>query len=276
MTDALLHASPPTAEPGRVRARGLSDAEAAARRAAGQGNDVHVATSRTYWQILWQNAYLGINGPLIAISILLLIAGMPVEAALTAGPVVLNIGIGVIQEARAKQQLDRIALLRRPKATVIRDGVERDLDPSELVVGDLVVARRGDQIVVDGTVAGDGRVELDESLLTGESDPVSKERGEPIFSGTAVLSGTVAYEAERVGEATVANQSPRRGAPDGRRPDAVAEGHRHDHLGDRRTRGRRRGDRCRHRVARARASTPGSRSRRRRSSSRLCRRASRS
>ena len=140
------------------------------------------------------------------ISALLFIAGMPVEAAITAGPVVVNIGIGVFQEARAKQQLDRIALLRRPKATVVRDGREREVDPSEIVLGDVVIARRGDQIVVDGTIVGDARIELDELLLTGESDPVSKQRGEQVFSGTAVVSGTVAYQTEKVGEATVANR----------------------------------------------------------------------
>ncbi len=191
---------------GDAQPRGLTDAEAAARRAAGRGNDVAIRTSRTYWEILRQNAYIGINGPLMAISLLLLVAGMPIEAALTAGPVVANIAIGVFQEARAKQQLDRIALLRRPKASVIREGAERAVDPSEIVVGDLVVARRGDQIVVDGTIVGDGRVELDESLLTGESDPVSKERGETVASGTAVVSGTVVYETERVGLDTVASR----------------------------------------------------------------------
>ncbi len=205
MTEALMEAErrPETAV---APALGLSDEEAAARRAAGQGNDAKVTTGRTYREILWQNAYLGINGPLIVISALLFIAGMPVEAAITAGPVVVNIGVGVFQEARAKQQLDRIALLRRPKATVVRDGREREVDPSEIVLGDVVIARRGDQIVVDGTIVGDARIELDESLLTGESDPVSKQRGEEVFSGTAVVSGTVAYQTEKVGEATVANR----------------------------------------------------------------------
>jgi cation-transporting ATPase E len=206
VTDTLEQTSQRPAGPGAMPLRGLSDAEAVARRAAGQGNDAAVATSRSYWQILWQNAYLGINGPLIVISILLLAAGLRVEAALTAGPVLMNIGIGVLQEARAKQQLDRIALLRRPRAAVIRDGEERAVDPSEIVIGDLVVARRGDQIVVDGTIEGDGRVELDESLLTGEADPVSKERGEPVLSGTAVVSGTVEYTTVKVGAATVANR----------------------------------------------------------------------
>ena len=99
--------------------RGLSEEEAERRRASGLGNEYRPPTSRGWWEILRQNAYLGINGPLIVISILLLLASRPIDAFLTAGPVLFNIGLGVYQEARAKQQLDRIALLNRPRATVV-------------------------------------------------------------------------------------------------------------------------------------------------------------
>jgi len=185
---------------------GLTEAEARARRAAGQGNDYRPPTSRTYLEILGQNAYPAINGVLGLVAILLALAGLVVEALLTAGPVIVNVAVGVVQEARAKQQLDRIALLHRPRATVRREGIEREVDPAEIVVGDLVVARRGDQIVVDGEIVGDGQVELDESLLTGESDPVARQPGDRVFSGTAVVSGTVLYEARTVGAATMANR----------------------------------------------------------------------
>ncbi len=199
-----LPASAPASESDRPR--GLTASEVAARRAAGEGNDYRQPTSRTYVEILRQNAYPGINGPLIVISLLLLAAGMVVESLLTAGPVLANIGIGVVQEVRAKRKLDRIALLTRPRVTVVRDGLEREVDPAEIVRGDLLVVRRGDQLVVDGTLAGDGSVELDESLLTGESDPVAKRAGDPVFSGTAVISGTGLFVAERVGRSSVANR----------------------------------------------------------------------
>jgi len=197
---------PPVVRPVRTSPAGLSEAEASTRRARGEGNAFRASTSRTYWEILRQNAYPGINGILVAVSVLLLLFGMVVEALLTAGPVLANIGIGVVSETRAKRKLDRIALLARPQARVIRDAGERGIDPAEAVLGDLLVARRGDQVVLDGTLVGEGRVELDESLLTGESDPVSKQAGDPVLSGSAVVSGTAVFEVESVGAASFANR----------------------------------------------------------------------
>ena len=187
-------------------AGGLTDAEAQRRRAAGQGNDTSQRASRTYWDILRRNAYPAINGILLSVAVLLVIWGLYVEALVTAGPVLGIIVVGVVQEGRAKRTLDRIALLSRPRASVLRDGVESEVETSELVLGDLLVARRGDQVVVDGTVVADGRVELDESLLTGESDPVPKDAGDEVWSGSAVVSGTVLYEATAVGAQSLAGR----------------------------------------------------------------------
>jgi cation-transporting ATPase E len=197
---------PRVVRPVRTPPDGLSEVEAAARRARGEGNTYRPSASRTYWEILRQNAYPAINGILISVSVLLLLFGMAVEALLTAGPVLANIGIGVVQESRAKRKLDRIALLARPQARVIRDAGERGIDPPEVVLGDLLVARRGDEVVLDGTLVGEGRVELDESLLTGESDPVQKQAGDPVMSGSAILSGTAVFEVESVGAASLANR----------------------------------------------------------------------
>ena len=197
---------PPPIAALRTPATGLAESEAAARRARGEGNEYRPPTSRSYWQIFRQNAYLGINGILIAVSLVLVLFGLHVEAMLTAGPVIGNILIGVVQETRAKRKLDRIALLSRPRAHVIRDGRERAADPAEVVLGDLVVARRGDQVVVDGTAVSAGRTEVDESLLTGESDPITKVAGDAVLSGSAVVSGTLVYEVERVGADSFANR----------------------------------------------------------------------
>ncbi len=197
---------PAIAAPLRTPAAGLADAEVQVRRERGEGNTYRPPTSRTYWEIFRQNAYLGINGILIAVSLLLVAFGLYVEALLTAGPVIGNILIGVVQETRAKRKLDRIALLNRPTARVIREGSEQEIDPAQVVVGDLLVARRGDQVVVDGTVVGGGRVEVDESLLTGESDAIGKVAGDPVLSGSAVVSGTLVFEVERVGADSFANR----------------------------------------------------------------------
>jgi cation-transporting ATPase E len=201
------HLAPPVvAAPLRTPPGGLGAAEVEARHARGEVNAYRAPTSRTYWEIFRQNAYLGINGILIGVSLLLVVFGLYVEALLTAGPVIANILIGVIQESRAKRKLDQIALLNRPRARVIRDGKERAIDPAEVVLGDLVVARRGDQVLLDGTIVGGGRAELDESLLTGEADPVVKVAGDAVLSGSAVVSGTLVYEVERVGADSFANR----------------------------------------------------------------------
>src|SRR5207248_2864265 len=98
-----------------------------------------------------------INTILFAICVVLVAMGRLDDALLTVGVVLLNVVVGVVQESRAKRALDRIALLTRPTATVIREGHEQTIDPDEVVLGDVLVVRPGDQIVADGRVLGDGR-----------------------------------------------------------------------------------------------------------------------
>jgi cation-transporting P-type ATPase E len=134
--------------------------------------------------------------------------GLYRDALLASGLAVVNGLVGVFQETRAKRRLDQIALLSRSQATVVRDSVERSLDPDQIVRGDVVRLRAGDQAFADGTVVGDSAFEMDESLLTGESDPVSKHPGDPVSSGSFCISGSGWYEAERVGAAnTVAKMT---------------------------------------------------------------------
>ena len=185
---------------------GLSEAQAIARRERGQGNVVQFQTSRSYLQILRKNAFTFINSVLFGIGILLILMGQLGDAVVTAGLVLLNVIVGVYQEGRAKRKLDQIALLTRPKATVLRDGQEQNVDPDEVVLGDVLVARPGDQIIVDGEVIGDGQMEVDESLLTGESERVLKQAGEPVYSGSYCVTGSALYEAQSVGADSLINQ----------------------------------------------------------------------
>lgn len=185
---------------------GLSEAEAAARRAAGQGNVVPLKTSRSYAQIVRENVFNTINNILFTLGIILIALGRYLDAIIAVGVVVANTIVSLVQEVRAKRTLDRIAILTRPKATVIREGNERDVDPSEIVLGDLLRVEAGDQIVVDGSMVGTGRMEMDESLLTGESDLVRKEPGDELYSGSFVVSGSGYYIAEKVGGESFANQ----------------------------------------------------------------------
>ncbi len=128
------------------------------------------------------------------------------DALLSVGVVLANTLISLYQEVRAKRTLDRIAILTKPRATVVRDGREREIDPVELVVGDVVRAQAGDQIVVDGRVVGPGYLEIDESLLTGEADLVVRRAGDAVLSGSFCVAGAGYYEAETVGADSFANK----------------------------------------------------------------------
>ena len=186
--------------------RGLSEIEAIARRKRGQGNNVRFQASRTYLQIVRRYAFTFINTVLFGISIVLILMGQHGDALVTAGLVLLNVIFGVVQEGRAKRKLEQIALLTRPQATVVRDGREKSVDPGQIVLGDVLVARPGDQIVVDGQVIGDGRIEVDESLLTGESERVAKQAGASVYSGSFCITGSACYEVGKVGADSFANQ----------------------------------------------------------------------
>lgn len=186
--------------------QGLSNREVASRRASGQGNDIPIQTSRTYWEILRDNLFTFINGVYFFLSLVLIVLGRASDVLVLAFVVLLNVVINLIQEIRAKRKLDKIALITRPRASVIREGEQREIDPVEIVVGDVLVVRPGDQIVVDGSVVGAGEIKVDESLLTGESDLILKQAGDPVYSGSFCVSGTACYEAEKVGAESLASK----------------------------------------------------------------------
>jgi cation-transporting P-type ATPase E len=192
--------------PSRAAPRGLDEGEAAARLGQGHGNDAHLQHSQSYLHILARNSLTFLNGVLFSIGVALLALGRINDAITTVGVMVLNLLVGTVQELYAKRKLDRIALLSRPTATVLREGRERIVAPGEIVLGDLVVARAGDQIVADGRIVGDGRLDVDESLLTGESDLVPKVAGDAVYSGSICMGGRACYEATQVGAASLANQ----------------------------------------------------------------------
>jgi cation-transporting ATPase E len=185
---------------------GLTSAQVAERAAAGEVNVVPPVTSRSHRRIVFENTVSFINVLLYAIVVLLLILGLYGDALMTAALVVANAVVGVVQEVRAKRELDRIALLARPTATVIRDAREQAIDPASIVLDDLLVVRPGDQLQVDGIVVTDGDLRIDESLLTGESDLVAKNVGDPVLSGSFCMTGSGSYRAERVGASSFAQQ----------------------------------------------------------------------
>jgi cation-transporting ATPase E len=185
--------------------QGLSEREVEVRRAAGQGNSGPPPTSRTYGQIFRENVFTFINTILFLLGLALVLVRRPLDALVSVGVITVNIVISMVQEIRAKRTLDRIALLTRPAATVLRDGRERAVAPEQLVLGDVLKAGPGDQIVLDGQVVA-GRMQVDESQLTGESDLVPKGPGDHVYSGSFCASGTACYVVQTVGADSLATQ----------------------------------------------------------------------
>src|SRR5579883_787980 len=175
-------------------------------RQRGRGNAFPLKSSRSYWQIIWENLFVSVNIIMFALGLALILLGQVSDALISVGVAFFNVVVATVQEIRAKRLLDRISLLTRPRATVIRDGQERLVDPAELVVGDLLLVHPGDQIVVDGPLVSDDRLEMDESLLSGESEPVPKRKGDWLYSGSFCMSGSARYRAEKVGNESLASQ----------------------------------------------------------------------
>ncbi len=177
---------------------GLSDAEVRERVASGLANQVPSAPSRTVGQIVRANVFTRFNALLGAMLAIIMVVGPPQDA-LFGLVLVANAAIGIIQELRAKRSLDRLRVLTAPKARAVRDGEVHEVDAASLVQDDVIDAPAGAQIVVDGEVLYAEAMEVDESLLTGESDPVRKEPGDTVLSGSFVVAGSGRYRAEGVG-----------------------------------------------------------------------------
>jgi cation-transporting ATPase E len=186
-------------------AQGLSAAEVAARVAAGRVNDVPAAPTRTVRQIIRANVVTRFNAILGAMLAIIIVVG-PVQDALFGFVLVANALIGIVQELRAKRTLDRLTLLTAPKARVVRDGEIEELAVGQIVQDDVLEAPAGAQIVVDGEVLTTEGLEVDESLLTGEADPVIKQKGDEVRSGSFVAAGIGRYRAVKVGREAYAVQ----------------------------------------------------------------------
>ena len=178
--------------------RGLTAAEVAERTARGDVNDVPAAPTRTVTQIIRSNVFTRFNALLGGMLAIILIVG-PAQDALFGFVLVANALIGIVQELRAKRTLDQLTVLTAPRARAIRDGRETELAIGGVVLDDVLSLRAGDQIVVDGEVLDATGLEIDESLITGESDPVVKAAGDEVLSGSFVAAGAGTYRATRVG-----------------------------------------------------------------------------
>jgi cation-transporting P-type ATPase E len=188
----------PDVQLGRTPPGGLSSAEVAERRSRGLTNAGGDRSSRSVAEILRANILTRFNFILGALLAVILAVGEPQDA-LFGIVLITNALIGIGQELRAKLTLDRLAVLSAPRVRVVRDGLREEIAVADLVAGDLVDLRPGDQLVADGVVRASVSLQADESLLTGESEPVAKQTGDRLLSGSFVVAGSGRYQATQVG-----------------------------------------------------------------------------
>jgi cation-transporting ATPase E len=188
-----------------TRVSGLTSHEVAERVAAGQVNDVPVRSSRSTADIVRANVFNRINAIIGSLLVLILLVG-PWQDALFGGVIIANSLIGIVQELRAKRTLDRLALIGQARPHVRRNGAATPMNPSEIVLDDIIELGPGDKVVVDGKVIEAESLEIDESLLTGEADAVNKLPGDTIMSGSFVVAGGGAFQATKVGRDAYAAQ----------------------------------------------------------------------
>ena len=176
---------------------GLTSALVKNLKEAGKNNFSVKAPSKTNKEIIKENTLTYFNLVFLVISILLILVGSFRD--LTFLPIILaNTLIGIIQEIRSKRVLDKLTMLNAPTAIAIRDGEEIEVKAEDLVLGDIVVFKAGDQICADAIVI-DGKAMVNESLLTGESDEIAKTKDSELMSGSFIVSGKCFARLTKVG-----------------------------------------------------------------------------
>lgn len=185
--------------------KGLSLTEVAERRAQGEYNRFSVRPTRSYAQIIRANVFSLYNLVLlISVGILLALRGLN-NALAPAFPVIMNIILGLVQEVRAKRALDKLATLTVRTVSIRRDGKSIVVPIGEIVRGDVVELHPGDSAVIDGFVLASDSLEIDESLLTGESEYVPKQTGDRLLSGSFCVAGVGLVQAENIGNKSYVN-----------------------------------------------------------------------
>ena len=178
--------------------QGLTQTQAQRRKELGWGNAVPDTAGRSEWEIILQNILTFFNLVFIVLAVLLLVGGSSIKNCAFLGVVICNAGIGCVQEIRAKRAVDKLSLMARKPVRVIRDGQRRECQPEELVLGDIVEFGPGDPICADGVVRS-GALQLNESLITGEADVISREENGQVKSGSFVVAGRGRVELTAVG-----------------------------------------------------------------------------
>ena len=186
--------------------KGLTDQEVKDRVSSGMVNSFESPVSRSYADIIIKNVCTMFNLILFILGAALLYFNEPINALAATGVILVNVLIATIQEIKAKRRLDKIALLLRPTVKIIRNGVEVEIDPSKVVMDDVIHMSVGDQAQVDGELLDERSLEMDESPLTGESSTRKKHVGDMIYSGTFCIIGDAYFKVTALGEDTFATK----------------------------------------------------------------------
>ncbi len=186
--------------------RGLTSAEVAVRVERGESNAFKVQVGRTYWEIFRDNVFNVFNFVLATLGAVMIFFQDYANLLFASFSVVLNSIVGLVQEIAAKRALDQLAALAMQQVKVWRDGGLVEVPLSAVVKDDLLPLEAGDKVVVDGVVLLADSLELNEALLTGESDAVLKEKGMQLYSGSFVIAGAGVMRATAVGAASTINK----------------------------------------------------------------------
>lgn len=183
---------------------GLTNEQVQERIAEGKVNVNENPNTRTYKQIILENTLTFFNFLNIALLVLVLFV-RSYKNSMFMGIILINTVIGIVQEIRAKKTIDKLAILTESKTVVLREGKKWSISTEKLVLDDLIFLKTGDQVPADVKVL-EGTVEVNESLLTGESDNLSKSQGDELFSGSFVTSGEACCQVIHVGKDNYASQ----------------------------------------------------------------------
>lgn len=180
---------------------GLTDKEVEERIKEGKVNYIPKAPSRTFWQIIRANLFTSFNAVNFILATIVILAGSP-KNAIFAGVIIVNTLIGIAQEIRAKSILEKLSVISMAKTKVVRNGKIKEISIEEIVLDDVMYLESGEQILADGKLISSNGLEIDESMLTGESDAIAKFKGDELLSGSFITAGEGYGVVTKVGKET--------------------------------------------------------------------------
>lgn len=179
---------------------GLTNQEAENRRILGMANNSKTKTSKSYFAIFFTNIFTLFNLIMYPLAVWLITVGAKPQNLVFLVVTTINIIIGIVQEIKAKLTIEKLTILQQPTITVLREGSQKEIKSKEIVLDDLIILKPGRQIPCDCVLVSDGGLEVNEALLTGESDAIVKDKKAALYAGSFVVSGTGVAQVVAVGK----------------------------------------------------------------------------